>query len=431
MEILPIQIIDIDQLNLLNKNPRKISEANFNKLKSSIKRDPEFLKLRPILAYQDGESLVIYAGNQRWKACKELGFTEIPVIIDTQANLEVVRSRILLDNIEFGAWDDDLLLQQWSLEELKALDYPELDTLVLKMENSKVEDGENVNESTLKTSDQSISMLGDLYELISIQDNLNHRVLCGDSTDFSQFEKLSDGVDFDLVLTDPPYNVNYTGGTKDKLKIMNDSMDDDSFYAFLLEAFKNLYLSSRAGGAIYIFHADSQGANFRNALTESGFKLSQCLVWVKNQLVMGRQDYHWKHEPILYGWKEGAGHDWYSDRSQTTVLEFDKPMQSLDHPTMKPVNILIYLIQNNSKKAQIVADAFLGSGSTLIACQQTGRNCYGLELDPKYMDVVVRRWVTYMQKNNLEYEAKRNGNVLSVDEINQYLQNYGSGKETN
>jgi len=431
MEILPIQIIDIDQLNLLNKNPRKISELNYEKLKSSIKRDPEFLKLRPILAYQDNDKLIIYAGNQRWKACKELGFKEIPVIIDTQANLETVRSRILLDNIEFGSWDDDLLMEQWSVEELKTLDFPELDKLVLKMENAKVEDDENLNENDLNTSDQNISVLGDLYELISVQDNLKHRILCGDSTDFSQFEKLKEGVEFDLVLTDPPYNVNYTGGTKDKLKIMNDSMDDDSFHTFLLEAFKNLYLSSRAGGAIYIFHADSQGANFRTALTESGYKLSQCLVWVKNQLVMGRQDYQWRHEPILYGWKEGAGHEWYSDRSQTTVLEFDKPTQNPDHPTMKPVGLLIYLIQNSTKKGEIVADAFLGSGSTLIACEQTGRSCFGTELDPKYMDVVVRRWVNYMQKGSLEYEVKRNGNVLNQDQINQYLQNYGSGKETN
>jgi DNA modification methylase len=195
-----------------------------------------------------------------------------------------------------------------------------------------------------------------------------------------------------LILTDPPYNVNYEGGTKDKLKIENDNLTETEFYNFLLDSFRNMFEVAKFGCPIYVFHADTEGLNFRNAFKSVGFKLAECLIWAKNKFVMGRQDYQWKHEPILYGWKEGAAHYFINDRSQSTVLEFDKPNKNEDHPTMKPIDLLVYLIKNSSKENQLILDLFGGSGSTLIAAEQTNRICYTMELDPKYCDVIVRRW---------------------------------------
>ena len=227
---------------------------------------------------------------------------------------------------------------------------------------------------------------GDLWQLGK------HRLICADSTDSASISRLMGGDSASLVVTDPPYNVDYTGKTADALKIKNDTMDDSSFYKFLLSAYTNMYNSLDDGGSIYVFHADTEGINFRKAMLDAGFKLSQCLVWVKNSMVMGRQDYHWQHEPILYGWKPTAAHKWYSDRSQTTVWNFSRPTSSQDHPTMKPIDLISYPITNSSKAGDIVLDPFLGSGSTLIACEQLNRICYGAEIDPHYCDVILSRW---------------------------------------
>lgn len=195
-----------------------------------------------------------------------------------------------------------------------------------------------------------------------------------------------------MWLTDPPYNVAYEGATAEKLTIMNDSMDDEKFRAFLLDAFTAAVEVMKTGAAFYIWHADTEGFNFRCAVKNAGLLLKQCLIWNKNQLVMGRQDYQWKHEPCLYGWKDGGSHHWYSDRKQTTVLNFDKPLRNADHPTMKPVPLFGYKIQNSSKQGDIILDTFGGSGTTLIACEQLGRKCRMMELDPHYCDVIIARW---------------------------------------
>ena len=205
-------------------------------------------------------------------------------------------------------------------------------------------------------------------------------------------ERLMDGKQAALIVTDPPYNVSYTGKTKDALKIENDSKSDEDFYQFLYDVHVNLFAMAEPGAGIYVFHADLEGLNFRKSLIESGFKLAQCCVWVKQTLVMGRQDYHWQHEPVLYGWKEGAAHHWYSDRKQTTLWAFDRPTRSTEHPTMKPVNLIEYPIGNSSKPGDIVLDLFGGSGTTMIACEKTGRKARLMELDPKYCDVIVTRW---------------------------------------
>lgn len=216
--------------------------------------------------------------------------------------------------------------------------------------------------------------------------------MCGDSTDPEVLEKLMDGTKADLYLTDPPYNVAYTGKTKDALTIQNDKMDNGSFRQFLYNAFTAAAAVIKPGAAFYIWHADSEGYNFRGACEDSGLSVKECLIWNKNAMVLGRQDYQWKHEPCLYGWKEGDTHKWYSDRKQTTILEFDKPNASRDHPTMKPTALFAYQIGNSTKPGDIVLDSFGGSGTTIMACEQLGRKGYVCELDPKYCDVIIKRW---------------------------------------
>jgi len=244
---------------------------------------------------------------------------------------------------------------------------------------------------------------GDLYELG------DHRLLCGDSTILNDIEKLVNGSLVDQLITDPPYNVNYEGKTKDKLKIQNDKKDNESFRQFLSDCMVNAQTVMKRGAVFYIWHADSEGYNFRGACNDAQLKVRQCLIWVKNSIVMGRQDYHWKHEPCLYGWKEGAGHLWASDRKQSTVLSFNRPTRSELHPTMKPVELIEYQILNNTKGNDIVLDLFLGSGTTLIAAEKNGRKCYGMELDEHYCDVIVSRYVKYSGNNKI----KLNGNDIT------------------
>ena len=212
------------------------------------------------------------------------------------------------------------------------------------------------------------------------------------------------GVQADLLLTDPPYNVAYVGKTKDALTIENDVQEDAAFDDFLYAAFTAAYESMKPGAAFYIWHADSNGHQFRNACEAAGLPIRECLIWAKNSMVLGRQDYQWQHEPCLYGWKEGGAHSWYSDRKQTTVLEFDRPTRSKEHPTMKPVPLFAYLIKNSSKEGGRVLDTFGGSGTTLIACEQLGRSCAMVELDPRYCDVIVDRWET-LTGNKAHLEA--------------------------
>lgn len=224
---------------------------------------------------------------------------------------------------------------------------------------------------------------GDIYVLG------NHRLMCGDATKKEDVEKLMNSAKADMVFTDPPYNVDYEGKAG---KIQNDKQSDELFYNFLFNSFTNMYNILKPGGSIYCCHADTEGANFRTAFKNAGFKLAECLIWVKNALVLGRQDYHWRHEPILYGWKEGSAHYFVDDRSQDTVWEYNKPKHSDLHPTMKPIELIARAIKNSSKKWEIVFDPFGGSGSTLIACEQLERNCYMMELDEKYAQTIINRW---------------------------------------
>lgn len=247
----------------------------------------------------------------------------------------------------------------------------------------------------------------------------HNRLMCGDCRAKKDVVALMNGRMADMILTDPPYNVNYEGGGESKLTIQNDSMENDLFLRFLQSVFNVMFSIVKPGGSFYVFHADSEGENFRRAVREAGFKIAQCCIWVKDTFVMGRQDYQWKHEPCLYGWKTGAAHFWNADRKQTTVWNFDKPKANRLHPTMKPIALMAYPITNSTKNGEIVVDLFSGSDSTIMACQQTDRIGYGLEIDPKYVAATVRRFMAMFPQQPVLLE--RDGAVLSEDETKKII----------
>ena len=262
-------------------------------------------------------------------------------------------------------------------------------------------------------AEEPISKQGDIWLLG------RHRLICGDSTKAERrnYEKLMEGKKANLCVTDPPYNVNYTAGSENERKIKNDNMEDKNFYEFLLASFKNIFNSLDDGAAAYIFHADTEGLNFRKAFKDAGFHLANVCIWAKQSLVLGRSDYQWQHEPILYGWKPTGKHRWYSDRKQTTIWNFDRPTKSELHPTMKPVPLVAYPIQNSSMSNCIVLEPFAGSGSTLIACEQTGRICYAIELDEKYADVIVKRYIEYVDSYEEVFLIRDGEKILYKDTI--------------
>lgn len=382
----------LSDYSLNESNPRTITDGNLKKLIKSINELPQMMEVRPIVVDQDG---IVLGGNMRFRALIEMGKTEVPdewikqisELTDTQKKEFIVK-----DNVGFGAWDWDILANEWNADELAdwGLDLPSG-----WGDNQEAEDdGYEVPEKM-----QTDIVEGDLIEIGP------HRILCGDSTNSDCWEKLMNGAKLDCINTDPPYNVDYTGRTKDALKIINDKMSQDDFYQFLYDFYVSIGIYTKLGAAWYIWHADSEGHNFRKALIDSGVKLAQCLIWVKNTMVMSRQDYHWQHEPCLYGWKEGAAHSWYSDRKQTTTMHFDKPQRNGEHPTMKPVELIAYQIKNSTKQGDIVGDGFLGSHTTMVASHQLGRICYGMELDPVYCQVGIDR----MQKLDPTLQIKING----------------------
>ena len=370
-------------------NSRKHSDEQVAQIAASIK---EFGWTNPILV--DGENGII-AGHGRLMAARKLSMEEVPVIELAHLSDNQRKALIIADNkLALNAdWDNDILALE--LSDLSAADY-DLDILgfdndevgkLLKTETEGLTDEDEVPEAP-----EPITKLGDVWLLG------NHRLMCGDSTQIDQIEKLCNGRQVDMWLTDPPYNVAYEGGTKEKLTIQNDSMSNDSFRQFLRDSYVAADVVMKAGAVFYIWHADLEGYNFRGAATDAGWKVRQCLIWKKSSLVMGRQDYHWRHEPCLYGWKEGAGHLWSADRKQSTILEFDKPSRNGEHPTMKPVALFEYQMLNNTKGGDIVLDSFGGSGTTIIAAEKNGRVGYLMEFDPKYCDVIVKRWENFTGK---------------------------------
>ncbi|QGH03553.1 DNA modification methylase [Streptococcus dysgalactiae] len=369
----------LSEITPYKNNPRNNDEA-VGPVAESIK---EFGFKVPIVVDKNGE---IVNGHTRYKAAKKLGLETVPVIVADDLSDEQIKAFRLADNKvgEIAVWDLDLLNEE--LNDILDLDMSVFGFDVLDNLDDLIEDEKDLDDFTETVPDEPKSKLGDIYQLGG------HKLMCGDSTNEADVKKLMNGELADLLLTDPPYNVAYEGKTKDSLTIKNDSMDNDSFRQFLVNAFSSANEVMKPGAVFYIWHADSEGYNFRGACFDIGWTVRQCLIWNKNAMVLGRQDYHWKHEPCLYGWKDGAGHLWASDRKQTTVIDYEKPQRNGVHPTMKPVGLFDYQIKNNTKGSDIVLDLFGGSGTTLIACESNGRHARLMEYDPKYVDVIINRW---------------------------------------
>ena len=380
------QTITLDQLKPASYNPRKKLKAGdkeYDKIKNSIQ---EFGYVEPIIVNYD---MTVIGGHQRLTVLKDLGYTEAQcVVLRIEEENKVKALNIALNKIT-GAWNEELLadlllgLQQVNFDTgLTGFEAAEVEQLFSKIHHKDIKEDDFDVEAELKKP--TFSRMGDVWLLG------NHRVVCGDALQPETYTTLMDGKKANLVLTDPPYNVNVEEMAG---KIRNDNMADSDFYKFLFAAFVNMEQSMEREASIYVFHADTQGLNFRKAFSDAGFYLSGCCIWKKNALVMGRSPYQWQHEPCLFGWKLNGKHLWYSDRKQTTIWEYDRPRSSKDHPTMKPVALMAYPITNSSMSNCIVLDPFLGSGSTLMACDQTNRICYGIELEEKFMDVIVKRYI--------------------------------------
>lgn len=375
-----VQQVKIVKVKPYDKNPRK-NKAAVDYVANSIK---EFGFQQPIVVDKD---MVVIAGHTRLKAAKKLKLKEVPVVIADNLTEEQVKAYRLADNktAEKAEWDFDLLTDE--LLSLQELDF-DMEQFGFDFDFSEDEEAVEDDNWEADVPEEPISKRGDIWVLG------RHRLMCGDSTDAADVALLMDGNKADMLLTDPPYNVDYTGKASEleTRKIENDKMEDSAFQDFLTSAFSNAAENMKAGGVFYIWHADSEGLNFRVACEKAGFQVRQCLIWNKNAMVMGRQDYQWKHEPCLYGWKDGASHLWASDRKQTTVLEFEKPQKNNLHPTMKPIKLFDYQIKNNTKGDDIVLDLFGGSGTTIMAAEQNSRRGFVMEYDPKFVDVIVDRW---------------------------------------
>ena len=441
------ETIKLSQININARNPRKISDTQLERLVRSLLIFPEMLTLRPIAI---DETYTALGGNMRYRALTaisemspaqiniELGkcsgyaqkteaerqilrdywkkWSEAPTAIIVRADqLTEAQKRefIIKDNVSFGDWDDEILNEDFDPDELVDWGLGDLDDG--EPEGDADEDNysdEDAANAPTRCNPGDVWLLG------------RHRLMCGDSTKEADVAKLMGGEQAHLLLTDPPYNVDYQGGTKDKMKIANDNMDDVAFVSFLTAAFNCAIQAMRPGAAFYVWHADSKGFEFRTALKEVGLTLRETLIWVKNALVLGRQDYQWRHEPCLYGWKDGAAHYFIDDRSQSTVIEDagvdyrkmkkddllklvlqltdvsmpntviyeDKPTKNDIHPTMKPVKLMARLIRNSTRQGEFVLDLFGGSGSTLVACEQINRQCFTMEYDPRYCDAILDRW---------------------------------------
>lgn len=374
------------------RNPRKNDHA-VDKVAAAIR---EFGFRVPILAKSDK---TVIDGHLRLKAAKKLGLEAVPVMLcDDMTDAQIKAFRISVNRVaEFAEWDDDLL--RIELDELSEMGFDleltgfSLDEIgELEIEEIAPEYEEDADGEVIEPPAEPKTKEGDVWILGK------HRLMCGDSTSIDAVESLLDGEKADLWITDPPYNVAYEGKTAEAMTIKNDSMPDADFRQFLSDCYSAADANMKMGASFYIWYADRETYNFQGAARDVEWKVRQTLIWVKNSLVMSQQDYHWKHEPCLYGWKEGAAHSWYSDRKQTTVLEFNRPTASKLHPTMKPVELFEYQIQNSTKQGQNVLDSFGGSGTTIIACEKTNRKAYLMELDPKYCDVIINRWQTLTGK---------------------------------
>jgi DNA modification methylase len=380
-----LKLISIDKLVPYQNNARTHSPEQITKLRSSLR---EFGFINPIIIDKD---CGIIAGHGRFIAAKKEGFTEVPCVFADHLTEAQKKAYIIADNrmaLDAG-WDEELL--RIEIEALQAEAFDISLTGFDEKDLSKLfDDGNNVEDDSFDIGEELkkpiFSKTGDVWTLG------RHRLVCGDSTKAETYDVLMQGMKANLTVTDPPYNVNYEGAAG---KIRNDNMASEAFFNFLFDAFSCMERVMADDASIYVFHADTEGLNFRKAFDAAGFYLSGCCIWKKPSLVLGRSPYQWQHEPCLYGWKKSGKHQWYSDRKQTTIWEFDKSKRNTEHPTMKPIPLLSYPIANSSMSNTLVLDPFGGSGSTLIACEQMDRSCYMIELDEKYCDVIVKRYIEF------------------------------------
>lgn len=377
-----VQSMKIDEVKPYPNNPRN-NDDGVEAVANSIK---EFGWQQPIVVDKDN---VIIVGHTRYKAAKKLGMDKVPVVVASNLSDEQVRAYRLADNKTGELTDWDMSLLDDELGDIADIDMSDFG-FDLDLDDDEVEVQEDDFDDEIP--EEPKSKLGQIYQLG------RHRLMCGDSTNPEMVKKLVGGVQCDLLLTDPPYNVGYEGKQSSKMTIKNDRQEDDKFYKFLFDAFSVAKDNLKQGASFYIWYASSEAANFNNAANNAGLSVREELIWEKNNLVMGRQDYQWKHEPCLYGWVEGGSHSWYSDRKQTTVMHFDKPQRSDLHPTMKPIALFDYQIKNSTKSGDTVLDLFGGSGTTIMACEQDGRNACVMEYDPKYVDVIIKRWEDFTGK---------------------------------
>lgn len=401
-----MQLVDINKLIPYVNNARTHNAQQINKLRSSLR---EFGFINPVIIDRDFN---VIAGHGRIMAAKEEGINEVPCVFVDYLTEAQKKAYILADNrmaMDAG-WDEELLKV-----EIEALQAEDFDLSLTGFDESELagffdtsddakDDDFDVDAELEKPP---VTKSGDLWLLG------NHRLLCGDSTREESYTLLMNGKKANLVVTDPPYNVNYQGTAG---KIKNDNLENDKFYQFLFDAFTGMEKAMADDASIYVFHADTEGLTFRKAFADAGFYLSGTCIWKKQSLVLGRSPYQWQHEPCLFGWKKNGKHQWYSDRKQTTIWEFDKPKKNGDHPTMKPVPLIAYPIKNSSMSNCIVLDPFGGSGSTLIACEQINRICHTIELDEKYCDVIVKRYIEQVGTAE-NVSVVRDGKSIRFDDL--------------
>lgn len=398
-----MELIATDKLIPYVNNARTHSEEQITKLRSSLR---EFGFINPVII--DGANNII-AGHGRVMAAKAEGIAEVPCVLVDYLTEAQKKAYILADNrmaLDAG-WDEELL--RIEIESLQGADF---DIAMTGFSDDEIADlfaGDDKSEAKDDDFDLNAALeKASFVEKGDVWTVGKHRLMCGDATSADDVTILMDGKRANLLLTDPPYGVSFK--SSDGLTIQNDSIKGDEFYTFLLNSFKNVVTHLEQGAAGYVFHADTEGLNFRKAFQDAGFHLAGCCVWVKNSLVLGRSDYQWQHEPVLYGFLKNGKHKWFSDRKQTTVWNFDKPKRNKNHPTSKPLDLLGYPIGNSSQENAIVVDTFGGSGSTMMACEQMNRSCYMMELDPKYASVILRRYVELAGNSEnvyVEREGKR------------------------
>lgn len=401
-----LQLVPLDKLVPYQNNARTHSPEQINKLRSSLR---EFGFINPVIIDRD---YGIIAGHGRAIAAREEGIKEVPCVFADHLTEAQKKAYIIADNrmaLDAG-WDEELL--RIEIEELQGMDFDSLLTGFDEKELSKLfDDGKEAKDDDFDVDAElqkpTFSKAGDVWTLG------RHRLVCGDSTKPETYEVLMDGRKANLVVTDPPYNVDYKGTAG---KIKNDNMASEKFFDFLFDAFSCMEKVMADDASIYVFHADTEGLNFRKAFDAAGFYLSGCCIWKKPSLVLGRSPYQWQHEPVLYGWKKNGKHQWYSDRKQTTIWEFEKSKKNGEHPTMKPIPLLCYPITNSSMSNTLVLDPFGGSGSTLIACEQTDRSCATIELDEKFCDVIVNRYIELVGSAE-KVSVLRDGQTFSYEEV--------------